>query len=59
METTGSYLQQREMMRKVWLCGQLVFLALSIVCVILQNGMSNEYLIMSFEMAILYELEDE
>lgn len=47
------------MMRKVWLCGQLVFLALSIVCVILQNGMSNEYLIMSFEMAILYELEDE
>lgn len=47
------------MMRKVWLCGQLFFLALSIVCVILQNGMSNEYLIMSFEMAILYKLEGE
>lgn len=59
METIGSYLQQGEMMRKVWLCGQLVFLALSIVCIILQNGMSNEYLIMSFEMAILFKLEDE
>ena len=46
-------------MKKVWGIGQLLFLCLSIICLILRNGMANEYLIMSFEMAILNKLESE
>lgn len=46
-------------MKNIWAICQLILLCLSIACLVLQNGMANEYLIMSFEIAILYKLESE
>jgi hypothetical protein len=46
-------------MKNVWVIGQIIFLILAISSLILKNGMTNEYMILSFEMAILYKLESE
>lgn len=44
-------------MKIVYAIGQIFFLIFAIRSLILQNGMMNELLILSFEMAILYKLE--
>ena len=46
-------------MKIVYAIGQIIFLILAIRSLILQNGMTNECLILSFEMAILYMLESK
>lgn len=46
-------------MKIVYAIGQTIYLILAIRSLILQNEMTNEYLILSFEMAILYMLESK
>ena len=43
----------------VYAIWEIIFLIMAIRSLILQDGMTNEYLILSFEMAILYKLESE
>ena len=43
----------------VYAIWEIFFLILAIRSLILQDGMTNEYLILSFEMATLYKLESE
>lgn len=46
-------------MKTMWIIGQLLFLAIAIFYVILkQYNIANQYLILSFEMAILNKLEN-
>lgn len=47
-------------MKAVWIVGQLLFLVMSIVCTIFKRpNDASQFLIMSFEMAILFKLEGE
>lgn len=47
-------------MKTMWIIGQLLFLGISICYAILkQYNMTSQYLILSFEMAILYKLENK
>lgn len=46
-------------MKTIYGIAQIIFLCFAIVNAILENGLVHEFLIMSFEMAILYKLECE
>ena len=46
-------------MKLVWLAGQLLFLVFAVASMITKPNMANEYMILSFEMAILFRLEGE
>lgn len=47
-------------MKTVWLVGEFMFLCLAIIFAILRKADAvNQYLIMSFEMAIMYQLESK
>ena len=45
-------------MKTIYGIAQIIFLCFAIVNAILANEQANDFLIMSFEMAILYKLED-
>ena len=45
-------------MKKIYIISQIIFICFAIVNAILENGQANDFLIMSFEMAILYKLEN-
>ena len=46
---------KKTMMKLIWFIGQILFL----VCAIIKPESTLQYLILSFEMAILYKLEDK
>ena len=46
-------------MKTIYGIAYIIFVCFAVINAILGNGQSNDYLIMSFEMAILYKLECE
>lgn len=45
-------------MKTIYGIAQIMFLCFAIVNFILENGQANDFVIMAFEMAILYKLEN-